>query len=195
MTEKSLPLQLIEAINSEDQTTLRELIKENSEQLNLQTFMAGQTWLGYACQKGKLAAIAELCELGADLNLGDSHAGAAPICSAADNGHAEAVRYLVARGAELHVDASVRNPLFAAIVGRSPEAVEILLDAGIDAKVIYNSPTMRNMDAVAFALMRGERRCAELIAYRNADGEQSKAERALREADEIAERNAHGRRG
>ena len=47
------------------------------------------------------------------------------------------------------------NPLFARIVGRSPEVAYLLLERGIDTRVRYNTETMKNMDAVAFAMMWG----------------------------------------
>lgn len=152
--------------------------------------MAGQTWLGYAAQKGRLTAIRALRDLGADINIGDKHEDAKPICSAASGGHPEAVRLLLEMGAQLDVDASVRNPLFSAIVGRSPESVQTLLEAGIDGRIRYTTPTMKDMDAVAFAILRGERQCAEVIARWNADCDEEAIVDALRQADDIAESNA-----
>lgn len=193
MSVKSLAASIIDAINDQDVEQLDNLFSENPEQLDVQTFMGGQTWIGYASQKGKLRTIEKLFGMGADINIGDSHYGSKPICSAADNGHFEIAKYLIDHGSDLDVDASVRNPLFAAVVGRSPEIVRLLLDAGIDATVRYNSPTMTNMDAVAFALMRGENECARLIAHWNAKGDNAAAQQALAEADAIADKNASGR--
>ena len=190
MSVTSLPAQIFAAINAEDASALRQLFTENPSALNAHTFMAGQTWLGYAAQKGKLAAIRALSDLGADVNVGDKHDGAKPICSAASSGNSSAVRLLLELGAQLDIDASVRNPLFSAIVGRSPETVRILLEARIDARIRYNSTTMKDMDAVAFALLRGEQESAEVIARWNAGGDEAATLVALQEADKTAENNA-----
>jgi hypothetical protein len=50
---------------------------------------------------------------------------------------------------------------------------------------------MEDMDAVAFALMRGEKECAEIIALWNANGDEDAAKIALNNADQIAEENAY----
>lgn len=191
MAEKNLPSRIIEAINADDEVALKQIFNENPAELDVQTFMGGQTWLGYACQKGKLAAVQCLLTLGARPEIGDKHDGAQPICSAARFGHADIVVLLLQHGVPLEVDASVRNPLFAAVVGRSPESVELLLAAGIDSRARYNSSTMADMDAVAFALMRGEQQCAEIIARWNARGDEGEMQRALAIADKIANINAY----
>jgi ankyrin repeat protein len=190
MPEKSLPALIIEAINAEDAGAIRQLLRAHPEQVDAHTFMAGQTWLGYAAQKGKLEAVRSLLAAGSDINKGDRHEGASPLCGAAASNHPSVAAHLVAAGAALSVDASVRNPLFAAIIGRSPDCVRLILDAGIDAAVRYNTRTMADMDAVAFAMMRGEQECAELIALRNTKGDEPAARRAIAEADAVAMRNA-----
>jgi hypothetical protein len=189
--EKSIQAQIVEAIKGQDMGSLARLISENPEQLSAHTPFGGQTWLGYAAQIGSLSAVRTLIEAGSDVNAGDRRDNVAPICSAAANGHEDVVSYLLCTGAALDVSLSVRNPVFSAIVGRSPRIVRQLLEAGIDGKVRYDSETMTNMDAVAFALMRGEAECARMIAMWNARGDESAAEIALKEADKIANINAH----
>jgi hypothetical protein len=191
---KSVPAQIYDAIADENVLVIELLFTRNPEQLNLQTFMAGQTWLGHAASSGKSLSVRKLVELGADPNIGTSSDGSKALCSACHSANPEIVRYLIERGAEIDTDASVRNPLFSAIVGRSPECVKVILEAGIDACVHYNSKTMDDMDAVAFALMRGERECAEIIARWIAKGDEAAATKALTEADEIAHRNAYAER-
>lgn len=90
----------------------------------------------------------------------------------------------------MDTSASVRNPLFAAIVGQSQEVVRLLLDRGIDASVRYNSNTMIDMDATAFALWRGETELARIIALHLAGGNEVKAQALLNEAREVVSRNA-----
>ena len=50
-----------------------DLLERNPEQKTANTFIGGQTWLGYACQLGKLnAAKKELVRVGLDVNAGDN---------------------------------------------------------------------------------------------------------------------------
>jgi hypothetical protein len=53
---------------------------------------------------------------------------------------------------------------------------------------------MKNMDAVSFALMRGEKECAQIIANKIAKGNEANVISLLNEADEIAELNAYGKK-
>lgn len=192
MTHKSVAVQIIEAIKDEDGELLKRLFKENPEQIKFYTPFGGQTWLGYASQIGKLKSVKLLVEIGIDVNIGGKIDNIKPVCSAAARGHLEVVEYLISCGADLDVDLSVKNPLFAAIIGRSTEVVNLLLVSGIDSTVSYNSKTMRDMDAVAFALMNGEVECARIIALWNFKGDVEVAEAYLKEADQIAEINARG---
>ena len=79
---------------------------------------------------------------------------------------------------------------FAAIVGQSPEVVRLLLERGIDASVRYNSETMTDMDAAAFALWRGENDLTRIIALHLAGGNEVKAQALLKAAREVVSRNA-----
>lgn len=190
MSIDSVTAQIYTAIRAGNVETLALLFQENPAQVNATTFMAGQSWLGFAAQVGDVRVIEELVHLGLDVNFGDEQYQAKPICSAALNGNLGAVRILIELGSELDIRTSARNPLFCAIVGRSPEVVSVLLAAGMDASVRYTSDTMNDMDATAFALMRGERACAEQIALSIASGDIDSAKLALLKADQIAEQNA-----
>ncbi|WP_164156003.1 ankyrin repeat domain-containing protein [Sandarakinorhabdus rubra] len=189
---KSLPALIAEAVNASDLPAIRQLFTDHPEQLHAQTFFAGQTWLGYAAQKGQLAVVETLAALGADINQGDRE-GARPIVSAARFGHANVAGWLLSQGALLDTDVSVRNPLFGAITGQSPSIVRMLLAAGIDAGVRYHD-TWADLDALAFALLRGEAECAALIADHLSAGNVALRVRLLAEADTIAETNANPRR-
>ena len=195
MSSQSIPKQIADAIASENCEAIRRLFKENPEQVGWRTPFGAQTWLGYAAQIGKLNSAKELIAAGVDANWGDKRENRKPLCSAASNNHYDVAEYLLGVGADMDTSISVRNPLFAAIVGRSPEIVRLLLESGIDGSVRYDSETMKDMDAVAFALMRGETECARAIALWNSSGNEKTAELDLHQADLIAERNAHGRRG
>jgi hypothetical protein len=189
----SLPARIYAAI-TEDPQALPAIFAAHPEELNAHTFMAGQTWLGYAAQKGRLDAIRILVSLGADLNKGNSHVGARPLVSACMFGHHEVAEYLLEQGSLIDTHASVTNPLFAAIIGRSPDCVKLLLRAGIDASVRYTSETMTDMDAVAFALMRGEQECAEIIADHLSGGDAADAQDRLEVAERVAEMNVYSPR-
>jgi hypothetical protein len=109
------------------------------------------------------------------------------VCAANLNRFANA-RFLLDAGSVMDTSASVRNALFAAIVGKSPEIARLLLERGIDATVRYTSETMENMDATAFALMRGETEIARLVALHNAGGDETRAQSLLAEAKAIADK-------
>ena len=169
------------------------LINANPGQTTLFTPIGAQTWLGYAAQLGKLESVKALLEIGIDVNLGDKRDGSRPICSAACGDNFEVVKHLLDSGAELDTSTSLRNALFAAIVGRSPRITKLLLEVGIDSKVRYNTDTMSDMDAVAFASMRGESECAHIVALWNADGNEEEAQLALSEGRVIGKHNAYKR--
>lgn len=194
MKEKTVPAKIIDAINAEDLDCLQDLIRKNPDQIRWNTPFAGATWLGYAASKGKLDTMKLLVKLGADVNQGDHREGVKPICSAACNDQFEAVQYLVTAGSVLDTVLSVQNPLFSAIIGRSPRITKFLLESRMDSTIKYDSKTMKNMDAIAFALMRGEKECARIIADWNAGGDTVLADQLITEADEIAKMNAYGRR-
>jgi uncharacterized protein len=187
--EKSTSASISEAIRNGNLELIRFLFSQNPDQINSHTYMAGQTWLGYAAQIGNILSIKELIGCGFDINIGDKHNNQRPISSAAHNGHLEAVDLLLQEGADLPTATSIENPLIAAIVGRSPAIVQLLLDAGINSTVRYNTEAMKEMDAVAFAMMQGEIECAEIIARWNTGGEHAAYHAALSEAKRIARLN------
>jgi len=188
--EKSLIMPIVNAIRSGDCEAIKLLFTQDPEQKEFYGPFGATTWLCYAAAHGSLHAIETLIGIGLDINKGDKHDNICPISYAADKGRHEVVAYLLSQGAVLDTSLSIRNPLFAAIVGRSPETVKLLLEAGIDSKVRYNSKTMKNMDAVAFARMQGEMACARMIALWNANGDETLAKEALIEAERIAYDNA-----
>jgi uncharacterized protein len=191
---KSVVAQLLEAIKGNELDALTSLLRLHPDQLHYKTPFGGQTWLGYAASDGSLECVRHLVQLGFDINEADPREGRTPLSQAGYGNRPDVASYLLESGAAIDTTTSARNPLFAAIVGRSPAVVKLLLERGIDSTVRYNSKTMRNMDAVAFALMRGEKECAHIIALWNAKGDEAAAQSALREADEIAEDNAYGRK-
>jgi len=158
------------AIRTKDLGALRLLLEAEPEQVNAFTPFAGGTWLHYAAHEGNADAVAHLLSLGVDVTIGDAREGRTPLCDACSGDNPNIVRLLLARGGSIDTTEPVRNPLFAAIVGRSAECVALLLDHGMDTTVAYDGPQMRRMDAVAFALERGEGKIAELIANKDSPG-------------------------
>ena len=113
--------------------------------------------------------------------------------------------FLLKHNVKVEVSTSARNPLFACVPGyvfdqrpvsrtdTPPEnylkIAELLLDHGIDSTVRYNTDTMKNMDAMAFAVMWGRQDIARLIAERQAGGDAGLVETLLLQADRIAQDN------
>lgn len=178
-----------DAIDARDVSELGRLLRENPEQLSVYTPFAGGTWLHYACMESTLDIVKVLLQLGFDLNAGDQWHGATPITRAAASGKADIVKHLLECGATLDVSTSARNALFSAILGHSPEAAALLLKHGIDSTVRYNNETWKEMDAVAFAMLQGEREIARLIALHNSAGDESAADAALADGLGIADAN------
>jgi uncharacterized protein len=195
--EKSLLKQIWDAIKNGDCELIKSLIVEHPEQKEVYVPFGGATWLGYAAALGTLDTVKTLIDLGFDVNKGDKYDDRKPISDAASKGRSDVVAYLLSQGAVLDTSLSVRNPLFSAISGgtaeavssASPEVVKLLLEAGIDSKVRYNSKTMKNMDALAFARMWGKMECARMIALWNANGDEALAKEALVEGERIAYAN------
>lgn len=192
MSSDSVPKQIVDAIKGQHGDVIRSLLQAYPDEMVRHTPFGSQTWLGYAAQIGKVISAEALIDAGIDVNAGDKRDNRKPICSAAASGHYDMVSYLIRKGAELDTSLSVRNPLFAAIVGRSSQTVRMLLSAGIDSTVRYNSDTMKDMDAVAFAVMRGETECAQIIALWNAKGNDLLAKQALEDAHRITRMNTVG---
>lgn len=177
------------AIRNRNFSALKELLSAEPEQIRAYTPFGGGTWLHYAAGEGDVDAVRLLLSLGSDVNVGDFREGRRAICDASMFGHENVVKVLLGAGSKLDTSESIRNPLFAAIIGRSVEIVKLLLDYEIDSSIRYTGESMKNMDAIAFALERGEREIAAVIARHNANDDAAKAESLLAEGMEIAKLN------
>lgn len=163
------------------------------------------TWLNKAASYGQFEILKYLLGIGLDPDMKDNRYGRRPINEASTKGHLEIVRFLLERRVKLDTHASIANPLFGCIAGYAGdqhpvhgsdtppenylEIAKLLLDHGIDYDVRYNTETMKNMDAMAFACMWGRQDIAQLIAERKAGGDTNEVKRLLAEADQIAEEN------
>jgi len=181
---------MTEAMRSGALDTVRILLLEHPELRTYRPPSAGGGWLHVAARYPHSEIVTFLLDEGFDVNEPGSLDGDYAVVRAADNGNYEVARLLLDRGGRMDTSASVRNPLFAAIVGQSPDVVRLLLERGIDASVRYNSETMTDMDATAFALWRGETKLAHIVALHLADGNEVKAQALLNDAREVVSRNA-----
>jgi hypothetical protein len=190
MTPKTPMGQLWDAISAGDRTEVRRLTESDPALLGKKPPFAGGTWLHLAARWGNQGIVQMLVERGLSVDEPATLHGDLALVSAAHGGKLEAARYLLDQGSPMDTSASVRNPLFAAIVGQSPEVVRLLLERGIDATVRYSSETMTDMDATAFALWRGETELARIIALHLAGGNEVKAQALLSAAQEVVSCNA-----
>ena len=118
------------------------------------------------------------------------------LVTAARRGRADLMQILLEAGAEMDVDFSVRNPLFAAIMQNetAAECVRLLLDAGIDPAASYKSPTMNDINAMAYALWNGLPHLAELIGRHQADADDARFAVLMADAEAGAARQRSGER-
>lgn len=180
----------IATIKSGDAESVHNYFSRHPERILWFTPFAGATWLHYAADVSNPDVLAVLIELGLDVNVTSLRdAARVALIDACYTNNVPNALFLLDRGSRMDTDASVRNPIFAAIVGKSPEIIQLLLDRGIDATVRYDSETMVNMDALAFALWHGERNLAEIIAQYLSRGDENERRRLLAEASDVASRN------
>ena len=197
---------IADAIIERDFALARELFEQHPEQIEAYTPFGGGTWLHMAARDGAFGLVKYLLKVGLAVNESNRHNSKyTALWSACSGGHYDIAEYLLDHGATMDVSASVRNPLFACIpsyvMDRHPvhgsdtppenylKIAKLLLDRGIDSHVSYNTETMDNMDAMAFAEMWGRKDIARLIAERHADGDQETVEKLLIEASKIADGN------
>ncbi|MBC6982226.1 ankyrin repeat domain-containing protein [Caulobacter sp. 17J80-11] len=179
---------ITEAIRNGSLDQLQRLFTDHPEMVAFRVPGFG-TWLHYASAHGTVEIVKHLVSSGFDVNAPDHLGQGRPIECAASKGNVDIVRYLLDCGATLDIDEPVRNPLFGAIIGGSREVADLLLRAGIDSKARYNGARMKDMDAVAFAMMWGHRDIARSIALWNADGDGTAAEAAMAEGLLVAQTN------
>ena len=212
MTEPLPAVHIARTIRDVDCIALRRLLTRYPEETTAYTWFRAQTWMGYAAGKGNIRILQTLLDAGCDPSVGDAREQATPLCSAAQHGHADAVAWLLAQGVPLDTRLPVRNPLFSSIIGKSPECAKLILDAGIDCDVRYESPSpalaaeveatgslaaklrymhpsMRDMDAAAFAFMRQQDVMGRTICERQAQGDSAKLVALVADAKRRGEAN------
>ena len=150
-----------DAIQRGDVLGVATLIDDDRDILNMMTPFG--TWLHVAATFGKLEIVKRLVEMGIDVNMRGGTFGGNALNSAASAGHVEVVEYLFSHGAKLDVSEPERNPLFGAIHGGHLNVAEFLISKGIDQKIKYTGSSMNNMDALAFAIERGQKEIATVL--------------------------------
>jgi hypothetical protein len=153
--------QILEAIKNGDLDTLSRLVG-NDESLRNGPNAFG-SWLHDASTKGQLGIVKYLVENGANVNHRGDTFDAEPITYAAFYGHIQVIEYLLSHGATLDVSSPDRNPLFKTISKGRADVAKFLLDAGVDANVVYRSVTGKLKNALSYAQERGEKEIADLL--------------------------------
>lgn len=125
------------------------------------------TWLHDAASEGQLEIVEWLVNQGVDINAYNGSHETPPIGEAASEGHFDVVEFLIQLGAVLDTSASVRNPLFATIVGDISEeqtaVAKLLIDSGLDTSATYNIGSLKNVNARAFAQEWGRTEIVKLL--------------------------------
>ena len=185
-------LELMNAIEAADVANADNVLKSNPS-LKSSRVPGHGTFLHYAARFSQVNIVKYLIEQGFDVNSHDDHFGISPLVKACDKGNVEVAEFLISQGAILDVSDSVRNPLWAAVVGRSLETVKMLLDAGVDTSPRYklSEDADEDLDAVAFAILRGEGEIARLIALSISGGDEIQAQKSVIEGRRIAEALTH----
>lgn len=162
MGYKSLSTKVASVIKKRDVNELKKLIGTDPSIIKDMTPFG--SWVHFAISfGGDLEVVKYFVEMGIDVNQKNPISGSNALALAASKGHLEVVEYLLQRGVEMDVSEPERNPLFSAIYGGYKDIVRILIEHGIDTQIDYTGERMTGMDAVAFALERGQTEIAELI--------------------------------
>ncbi len=195
MQLKDIFPEITKAIKSNNIAKLDVLFRKHPDSIEMLSPFG--TWLHYAANKSSTTTLKALVDFGVDprirvkaLEMDElSENGLSAIVKAAQAGNLENFQFFMQLNVELDTHDPSANPLFAAVVGRSVDIVNLLLEAGIDVNFRYSGERMNDMDALAFALERGETEIADVIALHQTNGDVKKAEELK------AERRSKGRHG
>ena len=149
------------AIKSGQLDILRGLLEKEPEMLIWLTPFG--TWLHVAAAYGNSEIVEYLINIGIDINTKGGTFSTNALERATTKGHLDIAEYLISRDVEIDISEPDRNPLFAAIYGGHFEIVKLLVKNNIDIFIKYSGDTMRDMDAYAFAIERGQLEIAEYL--------------------------------
>lgn len=149
------------AIKSGQLDILKGLLEKEPEMLTWMTPFG--TWLHVAAAHGNLEIVEYLINTGIDINAKGGTFSTNALERATTKGHLDIAEYLISRNVEMDISEPDRNPLFAAIYGGHFEIVKLLVKNNIDIFIKYTGDTMKDMDAYAFAIERGQLEIAEYL--------------------------------
>ncbi|AZK48559.1 ankyrin repeat domain-containing protein [Paenibacillus lentus] len=149
------------AIKSVQLDTVKSLLEKNPEMLEWMTPFG--TWLHIASAQGHLEIVEYLVDAGIDINAQGGTFSTNALERATAKGHLDIVKYLINHNIEIDISEPERNPLFSAIYGGHFEIVKLLVENNIDITIKYSGDNMKDMDAYAFAIERGETEIANYL--------------------------------
>jgi len=115
-------------------------------------------------KEGRLEAVQEMLEAGADVDTRDEH-GSTALMWAAVYGHLEIAEVLLDKGADVNSqDESGSTPLLLATKARRPEIVRLLLEKGAKA----NTPNIHGWTALIYAARGGHTEIAQMLLEKSA---------------------------
>jgi len=149
------------AIKNGQLDVVEELLKKEPEMLTWVTPFG--TWLHIAAAHGQLEIVEYLINSGLDVNAEGGTFSTNALERAASKGYLDIVQHLFNQNIEMDTSEPDRNPLFAAIYGGNLEIVKLLVENDIDISKKYSGENMKDMDAYAFAIERGQTEIAEYL--------------------------------
>jgi len=122
-----------------------------------------------AAKAGKVAEVKRQIAKGADVNATEAKTAWTPLMYAADGGHTEVVRTLLASGAKVDMaNPNGLTPLALAIISHQEETVETLISAGADVNKACGEKLGHALP-LNFAIWHGKLRIAEFLLGAGAD--------------------------
>lgn len=177
---------VIDAIRAGDIETVRRLFSERPDLINDQTYLG--SWLYCSCRENQFAIVQALLDMGADINIGDLEFGMTNVDMAARENHVDILKLFLARGAKITDATMDENPIFIAIGNGKAEAVQVLLEAGIDPSIEYAEE--EDMDAMSHAIFQGQWDIGLQLATWIAGGDRNKGKVVFHAALDKVERKA-----
>jgi ankyrin repeat protein len=152
----------VEAVEEGQLATVKQMLEEHSDLRENADLLGG--CLDRAACEGQLAMVKFLVEYGVDVNYQDpSAAEYGAISSAVMNCHFEIAKYLHSQGALLSTDLLEENALFDAIDEGRSDIAQWALESQIDPHVVYRVVGGGLMNALSFAIDRGETEIAKML--------------------------------
>jgi uncharacterized protein len=161
MDKTLLAKDIRKAIKNGQLAIVGELVKKEPEMLTWVTPFG--TWLHIAAAHGQLEIVEYLINAGLKVNAEGGTFYTNALERAASKGSLDIVQYLINHNIEMDTSEPDRNPLFAAIYGGNLDIVKLLVENDIDISIKYSGENMKDMDAYAFAVERGQTEITEYL--------------------------------